>query len=63
MLDTQISKLKVLSLIYDTYHIIRNGEPIPANLLTVEGVEWLVSSNKIPRYVATLIYKIMTEGE
>lgn len=61
MLDTQISKYKVIELIYDTYHILPNDETIPANLLTVEGVEMLVRENKIPRYVATIIYKLMTE--
>ena len=63
MLDTQISKYKVISLIYETYHIVANDREIPANLLTVEGIERLVSANKIPRYVATIIYKLMTENE
>lgn len=63
MLDTQISKYKVISLIYDTYHIVPNDETIPANLLSVEGIEGLVNANKIPRYVATIIYKLMTECE
>lgn len=61
MLDTQISKYKVIKLIYDTYHIVPNDEHIPAYLFTVEGVEMLVKDNKIPRYVATIIYKLMTE--
>lgn len=64
MLDTQISKHKVIHLIYDTYHIVSINQYLPENLLTVEGVEMLVRANKIPRYVATIIYKIMlNEGE
>lgn len=64
MLDTQISKYQTIGLIYETYHIIPPGEKdIPVCLFTVEGIEGLVSDNKISREIATLIYKIMTTRE
>ena len=62
-LDTKISKYKVIALIYETYHIVQIGEEIPCSLFTVESVEMLVKANKIPRYVATIIYKLIAECE
>ena len=63
MLGDKISKYKVIAQIYDTYHIIPLSEPIPANLLDIEGIEHLVRENALPREVATVIYKIMLIGE
>lgn len=59
MLSDEISKYRVIALIYDTYHIVPFLEPVPGHLLSVEGVEGLVKENLIPRNVATIIYKIM----
>lgn len=63
MLDTSISKRKVIALIYDTYNVVEDNCTIPANLLTVDGIESLVSANKLPRVVATMLYKIILEEE
>ena len=63
MLDTQISKRRIIALIYDTYHIVKITQTIPSNLLTVEGVEGLVKDGLIPRDTATIIYKLMSECE
>lgn len=63
MIDTAISKHRLIALIYETYHIVRLDQALPASLLTIEGVERLVSDRKIPRSVATIIYKIMLEPE
>lgn len=60
----QLSKYKVIALIYETYHIIPPGEEIPYSLFTVEGIEGLVKDKSISREVASLIYNIMiAEGE
>ena len=53
----------VLSIIYDTYHIVQRSQAIPAFLTTIEGIEGLVNEHKIPREVATIIYKLMNECE
>lgn len=63
MIDTVISKRRLIALIYDTYHIVRLDQTLPSSLLTIEGVERLVSERKIPRSAATIIYKIMLEPE
>ena len=63
MTNTFISKYKVIAHIYDTYHIVQISQSIPASLLNVEGIERLVSERKIPRTVATIIYKILLEPE
>lgn len=62
-LDTQISLRTILAIIYETYHIVRRGQAIPFSLLTVEGLETLVNDGKIPRDMATLVYKLLFEIE
>lgn len=44
---------------YETYKIVPVGEPFPCDLFTIEGIEMLVEMNKLPRQVATIIYKTM----
>lgn len=54
-----ISIRTLFAAVYGAYKIIPPTEPIPGNLLTVEGIEMLVETNKLPREVATLLYKAM----
>lgn len=62
MIDKLISVYRVLALIYHTYNIVPLEQEIPANLLSVDGIEGLVNADKLPRELATMIYKIMLEG-
>ena len=59
MIDTLISISSLFRAVYGAYKIIPPSEPIPGNLYTVEGIEMLVETNKLPREVATIMYKAM----
>lgn len=45
--------------VYETYKIVPISQTVPGNLFTIEGIELLVEMNKLPREVATIIYKTM----
>jgi hypothetical protein len=59
MINTLISVFSLFRLVYEAYKIIPHSEPIPSNLYTVDGIEMLVETNKLPREVATIMYKAM----
>lgn len=61
MLDRTISIHRIIAIIYDTYHIVRLGQALPVFYLTIEGIESLVRESKIPRDMATIIYKLLNE--
>lgn len=48
--------------VYETYKIVTVSE-VPCELFTIEGIEMLVETNKLPREVATIIYKTMMRNK
>ena len=59
MYETIISLNGIFRTVYETYKIIPPTEPIPGDLFTIDGIEMLVETNKLPREVATIMYKVM----
>lgn len=59
MLDGIVNIRSLFAAIYETYKIVPATNTIPCNLFTVEGIEMLVETNKLPREVATIMYKAL----
>ena len=59
IINTLISLNRLIRTVYEAYKIITPSAPIPKYLYTVEGIETLVETNKLPREVATILYKVI----
>ena len=58
-LDKEYGFGEIIATLLDCYNIVKLGQAIPSEFLTVNGIEKLVKEELLPREVATFLYNLM----